>query len=152
GGKPSHRELLDWLAGDFLNTPLAPKGGRGVGGEGGALKRLHRLIVTSATYRQSNRHHAEYAKIDADNALLWRANRGRLDAESVRDAVLQISGKLDLTTEGPSVKLFKESPGIHRTPKVDYLGFDPDSPGAHRRSIYRFIFRTVPDPLMDALD
>jgi hypothetical protein len=79
-------------------------------------------------------------------------NRTRLDAESLRDAVLTVSGKLDLTMGGPSVKLFVQSPGIHRTPKVDYLGFDPDSPGAHRRSIYRFIFRTIPDPLMDALD
>src|SRR5262249_39501054 len=53
---------------------------------------------------------------------------------------------------GPSVKLFVQSPGVHRTPKADYLSFDPDSPGAHRRSVYRFIFRTVPDPFMDALD
>src|SRR4029077_18910110 len=53
---------------------------------------------------------------------------------------------------GPSVKYFKQGPGIHRTPKVDYLAFDPDGPGAHRRSVYRFIFRTVPDPFMDALD
>src|SRR5207245_1973038 len=108
GGKPSHPELLDWLAANFLESQ-------------GSIKQLHRLIVTSAAYRQSGRHQPEYAKLDADNALLWRANRGRLDAESLRDAVLQISGKLDLTMAGPSVKLFKESPGIHRTPKVDYL-------------------------------
>src|SRR5439155_8358652 len=79
-------------------------------------------------------------------------NRTRLDAESVRDAVLVVAGKLDVTMGGPSVKHFKQSPGIHRTPKVDYEAFDPDSPGAHRRSIYRFLFRTVPDPFMDALD
>src|SRR5262249_58605498 len=53
---------------------------------------------------------------------------------------------------GPSVKHFLEGPGIHRTPKVDYTAFDPDAAGAHRRSVYRFIFRTVPDPFMDALD
>jgi hypothetical protein len=70
----------------------------------------------------------------------------------MRDAVLAVSGKLDCTMGGPSVKHFLQSPGIHRTPKVDYLAFDPDSPGAHRRSVYRFIFRTVPDPFMDALD
>ncbi|MBI3409978.1 MAG: DUF1553 domain-containing protein [Planctomycetes bacterium] len=157
GATPSHPELLDWLAAEFLGAaaPLAP-GGRGAGGEGeitrGSLKKLHRLIVTSATYRQAVRHDSEYAKIDADNALLWRANRQRLDVESIRDAVLQIGGKLDLTMSGLSVKLFVQSPGIHRTPKVDYLSFDPDSPGAYRRSIYRFIFRTVPDPFMDALD
>ena len=139
GSVPSHPELLDWLAATFLE-------------EGGSLKKLHRRIVTSATYMQATRHHPGFAKIDADNTLLWRMNRTRLDAESLRDAVLTVSGKLDLTMGGPSVKLFVQSPGIHRTPKVDYLGFDPDSPGAHRRSIYRFIFRTIPDPLMDALD
>src|SRR5262249_24708517 len=67
-------------------------------------------------------------------------------------AVLQISGKLDGQMGGPSVRHFKQSPGIHRTPKVDYHAFDPDAAGAYRRSIYRFIFRTLPDPFMDALD
>ena len=139
GARSTHPELLDWLTATFLEN-------------GGSLKQLHRLIVTSATYRQSSRHHPEYAKIDADNAYLWRMNRTRLDAESVRDAVLRVSGKLDATMGGPSVKHFLQSPGIHRTPKVDYNGFDPDSPGGHRRSVYRFIFRTLPDPFMDTLD
>jgi hypothetical protein len=139
GALPSHPELLDWLTATFLES-------------GGSLKKLHRLIVTSSTYRQAYRSHAEAAKIDADNVLLWRMNVQRLDAEAVRDAVLVVSGKLDRTMGGPSVKHFKQSPGIHRTPKVDYTAFDPDSPGAHRRSVYRFLFRTVPDPFMDALD
>jgi hypothetical protein len=70
----------------------------------------------------------------------------------VRDAMLLVAGKLDSQMGGPSVKRFAQSPGIHRTPKVDYQAFDPDAPGAHRRSVYRFIFRTLPDPFMDALD
>jgi hypothetical protein len=70
----------------------------------------------------------------------------------VRDAVLRVAGKLDPAMGGPSVKHFLQAPGIHRTPKVDYAAFDPDSPGARRRSVYRFIFRTIPDPFMDALD
>jgi hypothetical protein len=139
GAPPTHPELLDWLAATLLE-------------EKGSLKRLHRLIVTSAAYMQSSAHHADYARADADNTLLWRMNSARLDAECIRDAVLQISGQLDTAMGGPSVKHFMQSPGIHRTPKVDYLRYDPDSPGAHRRSIYRFIFRTVPDPFMDALD
>jgi hypothetical protein len=139
GATPSHPELLDWLTAELLEG-------------GGSLKKLHRLIVTSATYMQSSKHDAEAAKIDADNVLLWRMNVARLDAESLRDAVLLVSGQLDPTMGGPSVKHFVQSPGIHRTPKVDYLAFDPDSPGAHRRSVYRFLFRTVPDPFMDALD
>jgi hypothetical protein len=139
GATPSHPELLDWLTARLLES-------------GGSLKQLHRLIVTSATYMQSSKYDAETAKLDADNVLLWRMNVARLDAESVRDAVLAVSGRLDPTMGGPSVKHFIQGPGIHRTPKVDYAAFDPDSPGAHRRSVYRFIFRTVPDPFMDALD
>jgi hypothetical protein len=79
-------------------------------------------------------------------------NRSRLDAESVRDAVLAVSGKLDTMMGGPSVKHFKQSKGIHVTPNVDYLAFDVDSPGSYRRSIYRFVFRTLPDPFLDVLD
>jgi hypothetical protein len=139
GGKPSHPELLDWLATWFVD-------------HGGSLKQLHRLIVTSSTYMQSSRHDPEFTKIDSDNRLLWRMNRARLDAESIRDAVLQMTGKLDLTMGGPSVKQFIESPGIHVTPNVDYLNFDVDSPAFHRRSVYRFIFRTLPDPFMETLD
>jgi hypothetical protein len=139
GSPPSHPELLDWLAATLLE-------------DGGSLKLLHRRIVTSATYRQSSRHHSDFARADGDNRLLWRMNRTRLDAESVRDAVLHISGQLDVRMGGPSVKTFAQSKGIHRTPKVDYSQFDPDSPGAHRRSVYRFLFRTLPEPFMEALD
>jgi hypothetical protein len=63
-----------------------------------------------------------------------------------------VTGKLDPTMGGPSVKHFKQTKGIHVTPNVDYSAFDLDSPGAHRRSVYRFVFRTLPDPLLEALD
>src|SRR5205085_7556258 len=97
-------------------------------------------------------HNPAFAAIDGSNQLLWRMNRTRLDAESVRDAVLAISGKLDLAMGGPSVKQFIETPGIHITPNVDYLNFDVDRPENYRRSVYRFLFRTLPDPFMEALD
>ncbi|MHC5540712.1 DUF1553 domain-containing protein, partial [Singulisphaera rosea] len=139
GAEPTHPELLDWLAVSFRDG-------------GGSLKALHRLILTSSTYRQSCRHDPVAARLDADNLMLWRMNRSRLDAESVRDAVLQVSGKLDLTMGGPSVKQFIQSQGVHVTPVVDYLNFDVDSPGSYRRSVYRFLFRTVPDPFMDSMD
>ncbi|HEX7448051.1 MAG TPA: DUF1549 and DUF1553 domain-containing protein [Pirellulales bacterium] len=139
GAAPTHPELLDWLATWFYE-------------QGGSLKQLHKLIVTSATYRQSSRHHEDYAKIDAGNQYLWRMNRTRLDAESLRDAVLAISGKLDRTMHGPSVKQFVEKPGIHVTPIVDYQSFDVDSPASLRRGVYRFLFRTLPDPFMDSMD
>ncbi len=139
GGLPSHPELLDWLAVEFRDG-------------GGSLKKLHRLIVTSAVYRQSSQHNARAAQVDADNRLLWRQNQSRLDAESLRDAVLQVTGRLDLRMGGPSDQQFAVSPGIHVTPNVDYNKFDWDSPAARRRGVYRFIFRTLPDPFMDALD
>ena len=101
---------------------------------------------------KSSAHNEQYAKLDAANQYLWRMNRTRLDAECVRDAILQMTGKLDLTMGGPSVKQFIESPGIHVTPNVDYLNFDVDAPAFRRRSVYRFIFRTLPDPFMESLD
>jgi hypothetical protein len=140
GAAPTHPELLDWLAVIFRDDM------------GGSLKRLHRLIATSATYRQASAHDPACATIDGDNKYLWRMNRTRLDAESVRDAVLAMSGRLDLTMGGPSLRQFVESKGVHVTANADYDAFDLDSPAARRRSVYCFIFRTVPDPLMQTLD
>jgi hypothetical protein len=139
GGQPSNPELLDWLAVTFRDS-------------GGSLKQLHRLLVTSAVYRQSSQHQARLSEIDAENRYLWRMNRSRLDAESLRDAVLLAAGKLDRAMGGPSVKQFNMSPGIHVTPNVDYVNFDMDRPENYRRSVYRFVFRTLPDPFMQALD
>src|SRR5688572_17452122 len=90
GARPTHPELLDYLARRFFE-------------EGESLKSLHRLVLTSATYRQSSAPNAANERLDADNRLLWRMNRSRLDAESLRDAVLAVSGRLDRTTYGPSV-------------------------------------------------
>jgi hypothetical protein len=95
---------------------------------------------------------ASAVAVDAENRLLWRMHRTRLDAEQVRDAILQISGCLDLRMGGPGDKQFDLQPGIHVTPRVDYTKFDVSSPAARRRSVYRFLFRTLPDPFMDALD
>jgi hypothetical protein len=139
GAQPTHPELLDWLAVSFYEHD-------------GSLKWLHKLIVTSAVYRQSSHHDPRFASIDGDNRCLWRMNRTRLDAEEVRDAVLLATGKLDRTMGGPSVKQFNMSPGIHVTPVVDYTNFDVERPENYRRSVYRFVFRTLPDPLMEALD
>lgn len=139
GAQPTHPQLLDWLATEILE-------------QGGSIKRLHRLIVTSSVYRQVSDHRSAAAKTDADNKYLWRMNRRRLDAESLRDAVLQVSGRLDLTMGGPSVRQFATKAGVHVTPVVEYQPYDWNSPGAGRRSIYRFVFRTLPDPFMDSLD
>ena len=140
GSTPTHPELLDWLAIWFQE-------------KGGSIKQLHKLILMSAVYQQSSQDNPQYAKSDSGNSYLWRMNRNRLDAESVRDAVLQITGKLDLTMGGPPVKQFHfENPDPNNTPIVDYNRFDVDSPGNFRRSVYRFLYRSLPDPFMDALD
>jgi hypothetical protein len=139
GALPSHPELLDWMAATFRD-------------QGGSLKALHRLVVTSHAYRQASRNDPAKAAIDADNRLLWRMNRARLDAEQVRDAILSISGQLDTTMGGPSIRQFSLSPGVHVTPVVDYTQYDWNSAGSGRRSVYRFLFRTLPDPFFDSLD
>lgn len=96
----------------------------------GSLKALTRLLVTSDAYR--------------------RAERRRLDAEETRDAVLLAADHLDRHMGGPSDREFALRPGVHVTPVVDYAAFDRDGPA--RRGVYRFLFRTLPDPLMTALD
>ena len=139
GSLPSHPELLDWLATEFRDS-------------GGSLKNLHRLILTSAAYRQASTGHAAAAKIDGDNRLLWRANRQRIDAESFRDIVMQKSGKLDLTMGGPAVMHFKLGPPVQSTPTLDYTAFGWEKQGVNRRSIYRLVYRNIADPFMVAMD
>ena len=139
GDRPSHPELLDWLTFEFR-------------ARSGSLKWLHRTIMTSSVYQQSCAHHADYASRDADNRWLWRMNRARLDAESYRDSLLQLAGNIDFKMGGASARHFNMSKGVHVTPNLDYVGFDPDSPANFRRSVYRFVFRTVPDPLMQLMD
>src|SRR5262249_51069427 len=82
GGRPSHPELLDWLAAEFQQS-------------GFRLKAMHRLMVTSASYRQESRFRPELAKIDAGNRLVGRKSPVRLEAEALRDAMLHVSGKLN---------------------------------------------------------
>jgi hypothetical protein len=137
GSLPSHPELLDWLAGWFA-------------GHGHSLKQLHRLLATSSVYRQQSQYRADGATVDSGNRLLWRMNRARLDAECVRDALVAVAGKLDLTMGGPSAQqfFFKDD----HSPVYDYARFDVDDPGSYRRSIYRFLVRSVPDPFMECLD
>jgi hypothetical protein len=137
GGRPTHPELLDWLAAYFLE-------------KGESFKELHRLILTSATYRQSSAIPADKEIADQENHWLGRMNRQRLDAETIRDAMLSVAGALDLAMGGPSVQQFAFKDD--HSPVYDYSRYDLDSPGSDRRSIYRFIVRSVTDPFMDTLD
>ena len=144
GGAPSHPELLDWLAVWFRDEAK------------GSIKALHRLILTSETWKQSSKADQGATK-DSDNRFLWRQNRLRLSGEQVRDSLLALSGKLDLTMGGPPAVQFISKGDATFNPGgnpafLDYDHFDQDTPAANRRAIYRFLFRTVPDPFMDALD
>lgn len=138
GGQPTHPELLDWLAVWFRDEAK------------GSLKQLHRLLVTSEAYQQISASRADALQKDGDNRLLWRMNRGRLDAESIHDSVLAAAGELSLTMGGPSVQMFWFK--NDHSPIYDYARFDPATPGANRRSIYRFTVRSVADPFFDRLD
>ena len=135
---PSHSELLDWLAVEFRDS-------------GGSFKHLHRMIVSSATYRQSSTVSDAFAKIDSNNRYLWRMNRRRLEAEELRDAILATSGALNKKMGGPGFYLFALEKTAH-SPHYEYHKFDPADPKSHRRSVYRFIVRSQPDPFMTTLD
>lgn len=140
GGKPSHPRLIDWLAVWFRDDA------------GESLKALHRLIVTSQTYRQSSQVRENAVAVDERNRLLWRQNQQRLDAEAYRDYTLAVAGRLDLTTGGPGDKQFTSGPGPQLTPALDYAAHDWAGATATRRSIYRFVWRGIADPFMEALD
>ena len=138
GSPPSHPGLLDWLATEFRDG-------------GGSLKPLHRLIVSSATYRQSSADIEAYAAIDSDNAFVWRQNRRKLEAEAVRDAVLAVAGTLDLTMGGPGWQDFKIEHPQH-SPHYRYDLADPEDTSTWRRGVYRFIVRSQTQPFMTVLD
>ncbi|WP_167546669.1 DUF1553 domain-containing protein [Stieleria maiorica] len=142
GSRPSHPELLDWLAEELVRRDWS-------------LKAMHRLIVTSRTYRQSSRvskpvseGHAAALRIDTDNRLLWRQNPRRLEAELIRDAVLFASGNLNLRRGGPGFEDFDYQDAY--APIYTYKPADDAS--LWRRSIYRFIVRTTPDRFLTTLD
>jgi hypothetical protein len=136
GGTPSHPELLDWLAAELLRS-------------GWSIKHVHRLILLSAAYRQSSTEPNKTGSgVDSQNRLLWRQNPRRLDAESLRDAALLVSGRLNPERGGPGFRDFKYTEAY--APIYEYT--TPDSPALWRRSIYRFVVRTTPHQFMTTLD
>ena len=107
GDLPTHPELLDWLAMNFMENNWS-------------IKKLHKVIVTSNTYKQNSNDREDALKVDPENKLLWKQNRRRLDFESLHDSVLSVSGNLDLKVGGPSVSFFT---------------------GKNRRAVYGYIDR-----------
>jgi mono/diheme cytochrome c family protein len=135
GSPPSHPRLLDWLAAAYVAS-------------GWRLKPIHRLIVTSAAYRQSSRLDPASQEIDRDNRLLGRMNPRRLEAESIRDAILAASGRLDTRMGGPGYNIWEKN--------TNYVAvYKPrPAPGADtfRRMVYQFKPRSQADPTFGAFD
>ncbi|HWB06240.1 MAG TPA: DUF1553 domain-containing protein [Verrucomicrobiales bacterium] len=135
GAAPVNQALLDWMAAEFLAN-------------GWRSKPLHRLILTSATYRQSSAPRADALKVDAGSRLLWRFPPRRLDAESIRDAILFASGVLDLTMGGPGFSGFEDNSNYVRVynPKKTF------GPNDWRRAIYMTKIRMRTDGTFGAFD
>jgi hypothetical protein len=138
GTPPSHPELLDWLAAEFIRS-------------GWSLKHIHRLIVTSATYRQSSRARQDLAEKDPRNLLLARQERLRVEAEVVRDAALSASGLLDRTIGGPSVRP-PQPDGVYAFTQTAKKWEADTGSARYRRAMYTQFFRSAPYPLFATFD
>jgi len=138
GEPPTHPELLDWLATEFV-------------ARGWSQKAIHRLIVTSAVYRQASRHRPELSEKDPNNRLLARQNRLRLDAELIRDAALRASGLLNPRIGGPSV--FPPQPeGVYRFTQLQKTWNTSMGPDRYRRGMYVHFWRSAPYPALQVFD
>lgn len=135
GSKPTHPDLLDWLAAELIDS-------------GWSLRHIHRLILTSATYRQTSAARTDGLAIDAGSRLLWRFPPRRLEAEALRDTMLSTSGSLDLTAGGPGFSPFEPNSNYVRvyTPKQKFAAAD------FRRMIYMTKVRMHIDPTFGAFD
>jgi hypothetical protein len=135
GERPSHPELLDWLAAELVARDWD-------------LRRIHRLIVTSATYRQASANRPEAMAIDAQSRLLWRYPPRRLEAESIRDSILAASGQLDFAMGGPGFLAFEPNDNYVRVynPKQSF------GPADFRRMIYMTRIRMQQDGTFGAFD
>ncbi len=135
GGRPTHPELLDYLASELS------KGGW-------QLKPLHRMIILSQTYQQSSTFRAEAARIDGDSRLLWRFPPRRLTSEEVRDTLLSVAGKLDLRMGGPGFRLYE----YQQDNVATYVPLNAHGPDTYRRSVYHHNARAARVDLLTDFD
>jgi hypothetical protein len=136
GGLPSHPDLLEWLAAEFRDG-------------GWNLKAMHKVMVTSATYRQSSLDNPKARRSDASNVWLWRHTPVRLEAEVLRDAILKVSGQLNVAAGGPGFRDFR----MHRHKgAMVYDVADPEGPEFNRRTIFRMWARGSQHPLLTTFD
>jgi hypothetical protein len=134
GAKPSHPELLDWLAAEFIRS-------------GWSIKHMHRLILNSATYQQASLIDSRAAELDRDNELLWRFTSRRMESESIRDCLLSTSGELNLQMGGPGFSFFKSRGGLDGFPPLEEF-----TPNEMRRMIYSHKVRMEQVPVFGAFD
>ena len=144
GERPTHPELLDWLALRFVE-------------EGWSVKAMHRLLMTSNSYRQSAENsQVTHSGLDPENRLLWRFQRRRLEAEAIRDSILFIGGRLSLEQGGPSVfpPLPEDMADLKRPIRSGGSMWEPNEKeeDARRRSVYIFQRRSLPLPMMASFD
>lgn len=135
GARPTHPELLDWLATQFIHS-------------GWSVKTLHRLILNSETYQQQSRFDAKAYALDADGQFLWRFPPRRLTAEELRDAMLTVSGEINPRMQGPSFRPFT----VANFNSDFYQPTDPLGPEFNRRTVYRMNVNSGKEPLLDAFD
>jgi hypothetical protein len=138
GERPTHRELLDWLTKTFTT------------GDNWSIKKLHRRILLSATYRQSSGFREEAAAVDKDNKLLWRYPRRRLESEAIRDSMLAVSGLLDRTMGGPGV--FPAVPPGTEIQEGRHWRKSTGDADENRASVYIFARRLVRYPMLESFD
>lgn len=134
GARPSHPELLDWLAAEFIRS-------------GWSIKHIHRLILLSQTWQQSSFVDADSARIDRDNRWLWRFSSRRLEAEAIRDTMLAVTGELNLKSGGPGFNFFKTRGGLSGFPEVEDFSAEE-----LRRMIYAHKIRMERVPVFGAFD
>lgn len=135
GGKPSHPELLDFLAAALLEN-------------GWKLKPMHRLVMTSRAYRQSSQWSESAARIDGESRLLWRFPPRRLSGEEIRDTILHVAGKLDLKRGGPGFRLYE----YQQDNVATYVPLDKHGPETYRRAVYHQNARASVIDLMSDFD
>jgi len=141
GARPTHPELLDWLAAEFM-APTAKTA------QPWSIKHIHRLIVNSTTYRQSSAMRKDGFDADAGSRLLWRFPPRRLEAEPIRDAILSVSGRLDLKMGGPGFSFFEPNDNYVRV----YAAKKNFGPETFRRMIYGTVVRQRPDGVFGVFD
>ena len=139
GEPPSHPELLDWLAVEFVER-------------GWSIKAMHRLMMTSEAYQMASDDIAANVAIDPENRLFWRMPRQRLEAETIRDQILAVAGTLDRTLGGPNVFPYIDPDLFEASSKRNWPGKPDDDPSTWRRSLYVFSKRSIRYPLFETFD